>query len=193
MTVNRNQGAGAGGSVGEGLMSDALQREEECDAGHEMARGAGLTYRVIELSPEIIKALPMKAQSLSSLFLTALLLAVLPAIAAEPPSVRQGDGFMRQAVQAAPLAQSMRHRSWEQGAASHHVAPLAGQQRDVLFTLGGIRFNAIGGTSAGTAPLASRAAEAGLHVSLFYLLNAFNDQNPLQDQGDYVVRLHLPF
>lgn len=122
-----------------------------------------------------------------------LLLAVLPATAAEPRLVRQADGFIRQAVQAVPVAQDVLRSSLEQGAGIRHVAPVAGMQQNALFTLGGIRFNAMGSTSAGTSPAATRAIEAGLHVSLFYLLNAFNDQNPLVDQGDYVLRLNLPF
>jgi len=130
----------------------------------------------------------MKAQSLPSLFLALLLLAVLPATAAELRLAQQAADFIRQAAQAAPVAQGVQVSAWEQGAASRPLAPLADVQRGLLFTLGGIRFNAMGST-----PAAARAAEAGFHVTLFHLLNAISDQNPLLTDQDYVLRLNLPF
>ncbi len=136
----------------------------------------------------------MKAQSALIPSLPALLMAVLPVAAAEPYLVQLPHDFSSTATQAVIMEQRpLRLSSWEHVDGTHGMATAGGWRQDPLFTLGGIRFNAMGTASDGISMAVDGSAEAGLHVSLFHLLNAFSDQNPLMLDQDYVLRLNLPF
>ena len=110
----------------------------------------------------------MNAQPARSLSLPVLLLlACLPAAAAGQPVGQRGD-FMRQAVQVASASPA--------GAAQP------------LFTVAGVRFNAMGAD-----PAQSRREAAGFQVSLFHLLNALSDRHAPVAAEDYLLRLNLSF